>query len=58
MDPFGSSHRRFIRVVVPVSRTFYFNVGPAQQGIAYDALRAFEKMLAARTSRGWCRRRS
>jgi len=52
MDPFGSSHRRFIRVVVPVSRTLYFNDGPQQQGIAFDALREFEKMLAARTSRG------
>ena len=28
MDPLGSSHRRFIRVVVPVSRTLYFNDGP------------------------------
>ena len=52
MDPFGSSHRRFIRVAVPVSRTLYFTAGPEQQGIAYDALREFEKMLAARTSRG------
>ncbi|MFI5076029.1 MAG: hypothetical protein ACHQRO_01740, partial [Vicinamibacteria bacterium] len=24
MDPLGSSHRRFIRVAVPVSRTLYF----------------------------------
>jgi membrane-bound lytic murein transglycosylase MltF len=52
MDPFGSSHRRFIRVVVPVSRTLYFNDGPQQQGIAFDALREFEKTLAARTRRG------
>ncbi|MFI5079337.1 MAG: transglycosylase SLT domain-containing protein, partial [Vicinamibacteria bacterium] len=52
MDPLGSSHRRFIRVAVPVSRTLYFNDGPVQQGIAYDALRAFEKMLADRASPG------
>jgi membrane-bound lytic murein transglycosylase MltF len=52
MDPLGSSHRRFIRVVVPLSRTLYFTDGPEQQGIAYDALREFEKMLAARASRG------
>ena len=59
MDPLGSSHRRFIRVVVPVSRTLYFNDGPEQQGIAYDALREFERMLAARSRPGGgARRRS
>ena len=59
MDPLGSSHRRFIRVVVPVSRTLYFNDGPEQQGIAFDALREFEKMLAdAHQPRGGRRRRS
>ena len=52
MDPLGSSHRRFIRVVVPVSRTLYFNDGPVQPGIACDAVREFEKMLAARASPG------
>ncbi len=52
MDPLGSSHRRFIRVVVPVSRTLYFNDGPEQRGIAWEALREFQKMLAARASRG------
>lgn len=52
MDPLGSSHRRFIRVVVPVSRTLYFTDGPEQQGIVYDALRAFERRLAARAGQG------
>ena len=52
MDPLGSSHRRFIRVAVPVSRTLYVNDGAAQKGIAYDALREFQQMLAARSSRG------
>jgi len=52
MDPLGSSHRRFIRVAVPVSRTLYFNDGPDQHGIAYDALEAFQRTLAARTAPG------
>jgi membrane-bound lytic murein transglycosylase MltF len=52
IDPLGSSHRRFIRVAVPVSRTLYFTDGPLQQGIVYDALREFEQRLAARASPG------
>jgi membrane-bound lytic murein transglycosylase MltF len=52
IDPLGSSHRRFIRVAVPVSRTLYFNDGPEQRGIAHEALQEFQRMLAARASRG------
>jgi membrane-bound lytic murein transglycosylase MltF len=52
LDPLRSTHRRFLRVVVPVSRTLYFTDGPAQHGIAYDALLEYEKTLAGRAAPG------
>jgi membrane-bound lytic murein transglycosylase MltF len=46
-DAIATGGRRFLRVLVPVSRTFYYSNGPEQHGIAFESLREFEKMLAA-----------
>jgi ABC-type amino acid transport substrate-binding protein len=37
--------RRFLRVLVPFSRTLYYLDGPEQKGIAYESLRELEKVL-------------
>lgn len=48
-DAIESGERRFIRALVPYSRTLYFLSGAQQQGIAFEALREFERVLA----KGW-----
>src|SRR4029453_3287228 len=37
--------RRFLRVLVPFSRTLYYMDGAEQKGIAFEALRELEKNL-------------
>jgi len=37
--------RRFLRVLVPFSRTLYYLDGPEQEGLAYESLRELEKNL-------------
>jgi membrane-bound lytic murein transglycosylase MltF len=44
-DEVADGRRRFIRVLVPVSRTFYYVDGDAQEGIAFDSLREFEQTV-------------
>jgi len=44
--------RRFIRALVPFSRTFYFLDGTRQAGLAYDALQEFEKTLREKAPKG------
>ena len=39
------AERRFLRVLVPFSRTLYYLDGPEQKGIAYEALRELESQL-------------
>jgi membrane-bound lytic murein transglycosylase MltF len=39
------AERRFLRVLVPYSRTLYYLDGPLQKGIAYEALRELESQL-------------
>src|SRR6516162_3443499 len=39
--------RRYIRALVPYSRTFYFLDGAKQRGLASDVLAEFEQFLAA-----------
>ena len=39
------AERRFLRVLVPFSRTLYYLDGPTQKGIAYEALRELESQL-------------
>jgi membrane-bound lytic murein transglycosylase MltF len=39
------AERRFLRVLVPYSRTLYYLDGPLQRGIAYEALRELESQL-------------
>jgi membrane-bound lytic murein transglycosylase MltF len=41
------AERRFIRALVPNSRTLYYLDGAAQRGLAFESLREFEKELAA-----------
>jgi membrane-bound lytic murein transglycosylase MltF len=41
----GLVERRFLRVLVPYSRTLYYLDGPEQKGIAYEALRELEGQL-------------
>jgi membrane-bound lytic murein transglycosylase MltF len=41
----GLAERRFLRVLVPYSRTLYYLDGPEQKGIAYEALRELEPQL-------------
>jgi membrane-bound lytic murein transglycosylase MltF len=37
--------RRFLRVLVPFSRTLYYMDGPVQKGVAFESLREFETKL-------------
>ncbi len=39
------AERRFLRVLVPFSRTLYYMDGPIQKGVAFELLREFEKTL-------------
>ena len=39
------AERRFLRVLVPFSRTLYYLDGPEQKGIAYETLRELESSL-------------
>jgi membrane-bound lytic murein transglycosylase MltF len=39
------AERRFLRVLVPYSRTLYYLDGPEQKGIAYESLRELESQL-------------
>jgi len=39
------AERRFLRVLVPYSRTLYYLDGPLQKGIAFEALRELESQL-------------
>jgi membrane-bound lytic murein transglycosylase MltF len=39
------AERRFLRVLVPYSRTLYYIDGPVQKGVAFESLREFEKTL-------------
>ena len=45
----GMIERRFVRVLVPFSKTFYFVVEGKQRGITYDMLREFEKYVKNQT---------
>jgi len=51
-DRIANGERRFVRALVPFSRTFYYTDGPEQRGIAFDALREFEKVLGERAGSG------
>ena len=51
-DSIASGERRFIRVLVPVSRTLYYTDGPEQRGIAFESLREFEKVLEKTAGKG------
>jgi membrane-bound lytic murein transglycosylase MltF len=51
-DAIESGERRFIRALVPYSRTMYFLSGAEQRGIAFEALREFERTLAKRSPKG------
>jgi membrane-bound lytic murein transglycosylase MltF len=44
----GMVKRRFIRVLVPYSKTFYFNDRGKEQGLAYETFRIFEEDLNKR----------
>jgi membrane-bound lytic murein transglycosylase MltF len=49
----GMIVRRYIRVLVPYSRTLYFvDLGGAQRGISYDFMRAFEDEFNSKLGRG------
>jgi membrane-bound lytic murein transglycosylase MltF len=49
----GMIARRYIRVLVPYSRTLYFvDLGGTQRGLSYDFMRAFEDDFNARLGRG------
>ena len=50
-DKIANGERRFIRALVPVSRTLYYADGPEQRGIAFEALREFEKVLGESSKR-------
>ena len=41
----GLAERRFLRVLVPYSRTLYYLDGPEQKGLAYESLRELESQL-------------
>ena len=43
----GKSDRRFIRALVPFSKTLYYLDRAVQKGIAFESLREFESQLAA-----------
>jgi membrane-bound lytic murein transglycosylase MltF len=51
-DRIASGERRFIRALVPISRTLYYTDGPEQRGVAFEALREFEKVLGEKAGRG------
>src|SRR5262249_18153906 len=51
-DFVGKGHRRFIRALVPFSKTYYFLDGTRQAGLAYDALQEFEKTLREKAPKG------
>ena len=49
----GMIARRYIRVLVPYSRTLYFvDLGGTQRGMSYDFMRAFEDDLNRQLGRG------
>jgi ABC-type amino acid transport substrate-binding protein len=49
----GMIERRYIRVLVPYSRTLYFvDLGGTQRGMSYDFMRAFEDDFNRRLARG------
>jgi ABC-type amino acid transport substrate-binding protein len=49
----GMIARRYIRVLVPYSRTLYFvDLGGTQRGMSYDFMRAFEDDFNARLGHG------
>jgi len=49
----GMIARRYIRVLVPYSRTLYFvDLGGTQRGMSYDFMRAFEDDFNRRLARG------
>jgi len=41
----GMAKRRYIRALVPYSKTFYFLDGPDQRGLEYEFLKEFEKYI-------------
>lgn len=45
----AKADRRFIRALVPFSRTFYYLDRGVQKGLAFESLREFESQLPART---------
>jgi membrane-bound lytic murein transglycosylase MltF len=51
-DEIASGTRRFLRALVPYSRTMYFLDQAQQRGAAYEALRELEKELGAKTPKG------
>ena len=51
-DALASGQRRFLRVLVPYNRTLYFLSGAEQQGIAFEALREFERTLVRQVPKG------
>lgn len=51
-DAVASGERRFIRALVPYSRTLYFLSQAEQAGVAFEALREFERALAAKAPKG------
>ncbi len=44
--------RRFVRALVPYSRTFYFLDGATQRGLAFEVLRELERTLVASAPKG------
>ena len=52
------AERRFLRVLVPFSRTLYYLDGPEQKGIAYESLRELESQLPLIGESQACGRRS
>ena len=44
--------RRFVRALVPFSRTYYFIDGGSQRGLAFDVLTELERELAKRVPKG------
>ena len=41
----GMAKRRYIRALVPYSKTFYFLDGPDQRGLEYELLKEFEEYI-------------
>jgi membrane-bound lytic murein transglycosylase MltF len=49
----GMMQRRYIRVLVPYSKTLYFvDLGGTQRGISYEFMRAFEENLNSKQANG------